>query len=1071
MAKQRHGKSVQSPLGFIAAEGRVGVDRLTCEGMVTPLGIGTATPCYGWRLAGTEKGLRQTAWRVLVASSAEELAADTGDFWDSEWVTSPAQFGVEHAGPRLPEKTSCWWKVMAKVAVAGDRNVMVCSAPASFETGIFTRDGWLGCWAFGGTKPIYLRREFSVPGANPIRRARAYIGATGGKANTYELRVNGRRVGEDVMCPGQTTARRARYRTYDVTSFLQAGANAVGILHTSATIFQLEIVYADGSRQALFLENGWRRFHGGAFVSLRPDGKGESYDARLEPVGWDRAGFDDRAWEEFRLFVAKDFGPRFTDAQQDRVLAFDTFAPRSLHRLDENTHVVDFGQNQHGIVSFRVSGEAGRKITLRFGERLHADGALDPRSVGAPEVDEYTLRGDGEESYQPRFATHGFRYVEVKGWPGDLRPESISAHTVHSDILAASAFSCSNERLNRLHSAAVWSFRSNLVSVPTDCPARERNGWTGDALCHSQADCLNFRMGSFYDKWLTDVADSQNADGSIPWIAPLTAAASSEYNGTVDVPWMAAVVMVPWDYFQATGDVAFLRRHYPTMHRWLDSLLPDRDANGLLQHDLVWGDWCSHAVGQEPEAGAFLATVFYYQCLTRLQEIAGLLGEAADAARFAQQAQASAAGLNRVFRRDHGGYDVGTQTANALALAAGFVPPARRAETVRGLVDNIERRGAMTCGCLGAMVILDALAENQRNDLAFQLVDSTHEGNWGHWLTHGSTTAVEGFYSFIINSQNHAFLAGGLDAWFYRHLAGIQITQPGYAGVRIRPWLCAPLQQVRAQIETVKGLLAVEWRREDGRVMLDVTLPANTEAEIHLPTIDPSAIRVNGSALAANRWLTLAGIQDGCTIVKAGSGEYSFEMSPAPPMLPVGTSSCRPRSSVQAPKPGRPGKPAGGAFALPNEWHVFGPIGRNEPLATNSLTEVPEILDLGGAKLTRQNVKAENGRLDLAPCIGGTAHNRCALVYVPFNLETDGLFYFAAGADYALEVYLDGERLYSTIETTEAVAPALVWEHTVCTTMATERTLTKGRHLLVVRSVSGTGGSALCMGACRRSAD
>ncbi|MEI6073542.1 MAG: family 78 glycoside hydrolase catalytic domain [Verrucomicrobiae bacterium] len=1037
------------------------IDSLTCEGRNAPLGIGTGTPCYGWRFSSDEKGVRQTAYRILVSSSGESLASDAGDLWDSGWVNSPTQFTVEHAGPPLPEKTPCWWKVMARVTVPGNVTLEISSAPATFETGIFKRDSWLGWWASGAGKPVYLRREFEIPSEKPVIRARAYIGATGDKANTYELWINGQRVGDDIISPGQTSPKRARYQTHDVAGLLQAGANAVAIIHTSSLMFQLEIGFDDGSCQAVFPGKGWRQRQDGPFVTLRSDGKGETYDAQLEPAGWERPGFDDSTWAEFAFAapwnLTKDLGPRFLDAQQDRVVALDTFAPRSLQRGADGSYILDFGQNQHGVIRFRVKGEAGRRIVLRYGERLHADGALDPRSLGAPEQDEYILRGGGEETYQPHFATHAFRYVEVKGWPGKLRPEQIEARTVHSDMLAASAFSCSNERLNRLHRAALWAFRSNLVSVPTDCPGRERKGWTGDAHCHSEADCLNFRMGNFYDKWLTDIADFQGADGAIPWVAPDTGA----WNGVVDVPFMSAMVLVPWDYYEASGDVAFLRRHYPAMRLWIDSLHGDRDGNHLLQHDVIWGDWCNHAPNRQPETGAFLATVFYYQCLSRLQKIAAVLNEPGDAARFAQQAQSSAEGLNRVFLRADGGYDVGSQAANALALVSGFVPEQARAGTLRCLVDDIEHHGAMRCGCFGAKVILDVLGDHGRNDLALRLIGSTREGNWGHWLTLGATTAVEGFYGLIVNSQNHAFLAGGLDAWFYRHLAGIQIMEPGYSKVRIRPWVTAPLSNVKAQVETAKGLVVSEWRRENGRLVMKVNIPANAEAEIHLPTAEASTIEEEGKPLLATS--RAVRVSDGWTVVQVGSGEYEFGIVPAPPQHHDAEEEDRAllhrsdgqRESFPGPK-----------FSLPDEWHIFGPIERGDPLSTDLLKAVPASFEVRGVSVVPRKVEAEDGRLDMAPYIGGTANGHSALVYVPFHIAVERVITLNVGADYWFEAFLDGQRLHSTIEPAHAIAPALIREHTVCTTLAVEKAVKKGNHLLAVRFVSGSGGSVLCLGGC-----
>lgn len=812
---------------------------LRCEYRAAPLGIDKPKPKLGWETAEDEPDFRQQAYRIVVASSLSHIDEDLGDLWDSGKVESNEQNAILYGGAALKPATRYWWKV--KVWNERGRE-LGWSEAASFETGLFTIEDW-GCGWLNAEYPnsptavYYERTTFELKQDARVASARAYIGATGSKANAYELRINGRKVGEDLLSPGQTHFRRGLYRTHDVTDLLVGGVNAVGIMHTRKVIFRLDVRYDDGSVDTIVADHTWKRLKKGPYTALRyaggsiSEGKGETYDARLEPVGWDRPGYDDAAWGG----TIPDSGPLLLTAQPEPILCMAEIKPVTVAGLEPGKFVVDFGQNLFGTLSLAVGGPAGTRVILRYAERLGPDGRIDPGSIEAgwlaeaqSHYDEYILRGDAEETYQPRFSCHGFRYVEIAGYPGALTADRIVAKVVHNDLLNDSAFACGSELLNRLHHGAVWSFRSNLVSVPMDCPTRERQGWLGDAHCHSEADLLNFDMAAFYEKWFDDIADCQLDNGIIPLICP-----SEGHEYALDIPWVSAVVFIPWEYYMAYGDKAFLSKHYAMMKRCLDVFKSRLDRDGLLQGSVLFGDW----FGQSKDISKpYLASAYYYRCLTLFSKIANVLGYRADSAAYAERASRIRDGINGAYLKDGRFYDNGSQTANALALHFGFVPAAHKENVLGSLVSDIRSRGTMTVGCLGAEAILAALADNGRNDVAYELATNTRQGGWGYWVEkYGATTAFESFADDR-SSNNHAFLVGGLDAWFYKHLAGISPAKPGYEEIAIKPFVPSGLTHVSAQVRTVRGIVKSSWRKKDGALELEVTIPANATASVHVPS-------------------------------------------------------------------------------------------------------------------------------------------------------------------------------------------------------------------------------------------
>ncbi|MFC4101332.1 family 78 glycoside hydrolase catalytic domain [Paenibacillus xanthanilyticus] len=855
--------------------------RLRCEYMEAPLGVDKPNPKLSWEIACAEGegDVLQSAYRILVASDPSSLDRQVGDMWDSKKVEGDAQNAVVYGGAELASKLRYWWK--AKIWDRQGRE-SAWSEAAFFETGLFNADDWQCRWfnceyPNGPTAVYYERKEFVPRNGARITAARAYIGATGSKANAYELRINGKKIGQDLISPGQTHFRRALYRTFDVTEDLRSGSNAIGILHTRKVIFRLDIRYEDGTSEAIVSDSSWRRRKKGAYVALRyaggsiSEGKGETYDARLAPDGWDMPGYDDSAWGR----PIPENGPLLLTSQLQPIIASRTLAPVSIVSGGAGTFVVDFGQNLFGAVSLSVVGDAGTKVTLRYAESVHPDGTINPGSLEAgwlaepqPQYDEYFLSGKGEERYQPAFSCHGFRYVEVAGYPGSLTADRISALVIHSDIENGSEFACSNELLNRLQHGAAWSFRSNLVSVPFDCPTRERQGWLGDAHCHAEADALNFDMAAFFAKWFDDIADCQLENGIVPLICP-----SEGHEYTLDMPWTAAVILIPWDYYMAYGDKAFLAQHYGLMSSCLSSFRHLLDDAHLLQNNRIFGDWFGSA-GELSKT--FLATAYYYRCLVLLSRIASELGETADEATYSALASRVKAGINAAFLKEGRYYDANSQTANALALYFELVPPACKPAVLGSLVKDVLSRGTMTVGCLGATAILAALAENGRNDIAYQLAASTNQGCWGYWIReYASTTALENF-SDNRASNNHAFLVGGLSAWFYKHLAGISPLAPGYRHIRIKPYIPEDMDHASAQVHTVRGMVQSRWQKGRTQLVVTVAIPPNATAEVYIPSGDRACIQYERLGSDSEQ-RALMRIEGSFAVYAIGSGQHEWK--------------------------------------------------------------------------------------------------------------------------------------------------------------------------------------------------
>ncbi len=708
-----------------------------------------------------------------------------------------------------------------------------------------------------GTPPAFLRKPFMLSRA--VRRARLYATALG----VYELALNGKRVGDQYFAPGWTDYnKRVAYQTYDVTSLLLRGDNVLGAAVAEGwysgrigwlgpnhefygseppkLLAQLEIEYADGERTRVVTDGTWKATAGPDTLADLMDGA--HYDARRELGGWDKAGYDDGAWRaasvyenENRLLVA-DAGPPMRVVEELR--------PRAVAQPRPGVHVFDLGQNMVGWVRLRVRGPAGATVKLRFAEMLNPDGTIYVENLRAIRVtDRYTLKGGAEESWEPRFTFHGFRYVEVTGFPGKPGLGAITGRVVTSDTPTTGTLSTSNPMLNRLQHNIVWGQRGNFLSVPTDCPQRdERLGWMGDAQIFVRTACFNADVASFFTKWMVDVVDAQSPEGAFPDVAPLVLPDKLAAGAP---GWGDAGVIVPWAMYDCYGDLRILATHYGAMARWVEYL---RAANP----DLLWtkkrgndhGDWLS--IDAPTDKGA-LATAYFAQTARMLGRIAGVLGKTDDAAKYEALFGRIRDAFRKAYVDDDGRIKSQTQTLYVLALRFDLMPEALRPAALAHLVSDIEaRKNHLSTGFLGVGHLLPALTENGRLDVAYRLLMNDTFPSWGYSIKRGATTIWErwdgwthdkGFQSPAMNSFNHYSL-GSVGEWMYRTIGGIDTAAPGYEDIVIRPQPGGGLTAARAEVRSMKGPIKTEWTRMGGAFRLRVTVPMNARAAVYLPSAD-----------------------------------------------------------------------------------------------------------------------------------------------------------------------------------------------------------------------------------------
>ncbi|MCX6897136.1 MAG: glycoside hydrolase family 78 protein [Verrucomicrobia bacterium] len=879
----------------VAAQG-VKLTNLRCEYLSNPLGLDVPQPRLSWALESVARAQKQTAYRVLVASDLGDLAKDKGDLWDSGKVASDESGHIEYAGKPLASGAEVFWKVRVWDR---DGHESAWSQPAVWSMGLLKPGDWKGKWigsptaAESGAKnkkeepaPMF-RKAFCIE--KPVRRATAYICGLG----YYELRLNGKKVGDSVLDPAFTRYdRRALYVTHDVTAQLARGTNAVGVILGNGwfnytvdaawyfdeaawrawpkMILQLVIEFTDKTTQTIVSDGTWK-FATSPIISNALL-NGETYDARLERPRWDTTACDDKNWMAAKVVEA----PKgVLSAQMTQpIRATQELKTVKLTQPKPGVFVFDIGQNIAGVAQLLVRGPAGTTVTLMYGESLNADGTVDQKKIkehtydGEFQVDRYILKGTGTEVWRPRFVYSGFRYVQVNGFPGKPTPASLSALVVHTDLESTGNFECSNELLNDIQRCTRWSYVNNFHGHPTDCPQREKNGWTGDAHLAAEAGLYNFEPSASYTKWMRDFHDEQRPTGELPGIVPTGGWGYKWGNGPA---WDSAYVLIPWYLHQYRGDRRILAEHYDRLKLYVD-YLTSRAKEGVVSIGL--GDWCP-AKTKTPVN--ITSTGYYYADAMIVSKIAAMLGKKDDAVRYAALAADIKKAFNQAFfnpkTKQYGG---GTQTALSCALYQGLVEPQYVAGVVSNLVANVAaQKGHLDCGILGAKYLLHALTDNGRADVAYTVATQTTAPSWGNWIKRGATTLWEDWEGK--SSLNH-IMFGDISAWFYETLAGIRPdpSAPGFRKIIIRPAVVGDLKWVRASHDSLHGRIVSDWKHEREKLVLDVTIPANTTATVFIPAKGAADVTEGGKPLGKVQGVKFLRAEDNCVVLAVESGVYHF---------------------------------------------------------------------------------------------------------------------------------------------------------------------------------------------------
>ncbi|WP_423128633.1 glycoside hydrolase family 78 protein [Gaoshiqia sp. Z1-71] len=845
---------------------------LQCERLSDPEGIGVQQPRLSWILQSPARGTMQTAYRVLVASSPEKLAAGRADLWDSGKVLSGQSVNIRYEGKTLKSRTDAWWKVKIWT---GDQE-SEWSEVARFSVGLLYYKDWSGRWIgfdrafpwdredkFSRLSARYFRKEFQV--AKAVQSAKVYIIGLG----LYELYLNGQKIGDQVLAPTPTDySKNVKYNVFDVTEYLSSGENALGTILGNGRYYtmrqaekpykiktfgypkmllQLEIVYTDGSRETIETDNSWKGTADGP-IRTNNEYDGEEYDARKKMPGWNLAGFNDSGWLDAE-YVQEPTG-EFEAQLNPNMKVMHGLKPVSINEIRPGVYILDMGQNMVGWLRMKVRGSAGDQVTLRFAEILDGQGELALANLRDAKVtDVYTLKGTGEELWEPSFVYHGFQFVEITGYPGKPSLHDFEGRVVYDGMETIGTFETSNALINQICKNAWWGISGNYKGMPVDCPQRnERQPWLGDRSTGAYGESFLFDNALLYAKWMDDIKNAQRADGSIPDVAP----AFWRYYSD-NMTWAGTYLMVADMLYRQFGDAEPIVKHYPYMKHWLEYMQSRYMTDRFILTKDSYGDWCVPPATIEEGRGKnanvkypsqLISTAYHYYYLQLMQKFAALTGNENDIPVFAELAGQVKEAFNREFYdAEKASYGTHVLTDNLLACAFGLVPEPDKDRLFKTITDLIEvkNNGHLSTGLIGTQWLMRVLTDNGRADLAFRLATNKTYPSWGYMVENGATTIWELWNGNTaapnMNSYNHVMMLGDLIIWFYENLAGIKSSDesPGFKKIIMKPEPVEGLSFVDASYQSVYGEIKSRWQRKGKTFSWDITVPANTKALVYLP--------------------------------------------------------------------------------------------------------------------------------------------------------------------------------------------------------------------------------------------
>ncbi|RYY54526.1 MAG: hypothetical protein EOO09_13995 [Chitinophagaceae bacterium] len=860
---------------------------LRCDNATNPLGIDASNPQFSWEYTSAARNFRQTAYEVIVAESPEKLAAATAT-WTSGKIESSRSSGIVYQGPALESRKKYFWKL----TTWSGKTEIKPAANADFEMGLLHQSDWSGDWVGFPSGWIgrvhYFRRVFHF--GKEVAKARAYMAGIG----YYELEVNGKKVGDHVLDPATSDfSKRVYYSTYDIKPFLTKEnvlvvAVAPGWYGMPKLRMQVEITFADGT-QEIINSTSVRNVTLGPVISAGIL-DGEAYDARQEKPEWNLPsdtiihGLPNQTWGVAP--VVEPPGGIMSAAQLEPIKVVESFKPVSVKEVLPGVYVFDAGQNMAGWAKIRVKGTKGEKITMKFSETLYENGTVNQENLRtAFATDTYIMKGGDTEEWEPRFTYHGFRYFQVEGLKTKPSLNDYTVRRVRSDVEPAGKFNCSNDLLNRINQMVARTEASNLHSIPTDCPQRdERMGWMNDLTVRIEQAVYNFNLHRLYAKFITDVGDTQGKEGDIKDTAPY------KVGGVPADPVSASFLLLASKSYEYYGNTEIITQHYTKMKGWVD-FLDSRSKDGIVEYS-YYGDWSPPAeFGQKGAAygaisvntpGPLMSTGYYYYTARLMSEMAAVVGKTADQKKYADMAATAMKAFNDKFWDEKvGGYGSNNQSCNSFAVFLGVVSKDRLPRVIDNLVKNVEQYNYhLTTGNLCTKYLLEALTENGRGDVAFRIATQTTYPSWGYMLEKGATTLWERWEyetGGSMNSHNHPMM-GSVGSWLYKYILGIlpDVASPGFDKFTIRPYILSGLDFANGEYKSVKGLVKSSWRKINGSVVMDITVPANSVATVYIPTKDAASITANKKKITGDKSIRFLRNEGESAVYEVGSGDYSF---------------------------------------------------------------------------------------------------------------------------------------------------------------------------------------------------
>jgi alpha-L-rhamnosidase len=889
--------------------------QLTCEYLNNPLGIGVNSPRLSWTLTSDGRNQSQSAYELVVSDNEAEIKKNQGNMWTTGKVMTDQSLHIAYAGKSLQSFTRYYWRVRVY-----DQNGVASgwSAPQWFETALLSTNDWQGQWIGDGSKlpeqeadfykddraPLF-RKTFKTKGK--VTAARLYISGIG----YNEAYINGKKVGDHMLDPGWTGyQQQVLYTIYDVTKDIRNGENAAGIMlgngwynafplrfwgskNLSASLTtgrpcvkaMLRVTYDNGTSEVIATDESWQTIPGP--VVRNNVYLGEHYDARLETNGWSTISPVAANWQS-AVAVTGPAGT-LTPQMQPPIRVTRVVKPVGVVSTKPGVYVFDMGQNFAGVVRLRVKGAAGTKVTVRYGEDKYPDGNVNVMTAvagqiknnnggpGTPAIawqeDSYTLKGTGAvETWAPRFTFHGFRYVEVTGWPGTPTLENMEGLRMNSDLQEDGAFTSSNTMFNKLDKTIQWTFLSNVFSVQSDCPAREKLAYGGDILCTSEAFLYHYHMPQFYSKTIRDHANAQRPLGGITETAPFVGIAdSSPGDKSGPVAYQALYPYLVKKVYEFYGDKRLIEENYADLTKLMKFL------EGTAKDYLHVKDLGDHESLDE-KAIPLAASVFFMEQAKMMSEFAGVLDRNDDKTYYAALAENIRQAIVAKFEdKATGKFEKGTQSAQLYALWSQVLKAGDDAKAVEALVAAFEQRDwHVSTGIFGTKMLFDVLREKNKNDMAYRIANQRTYPGWGHMIENGATTLWETWKeSDNVYSKNHPMF-GSVSEWFYRSLLGINSAAPGFKKIRIKPQPAGDLTYAKGSYKSVYGTIVSDWAIKGNAFSLKVTIPVNTSAEVWVPVTSQGVVNEGGVNAQRVKGIRLLKTENGYAVYEVGSGNYNF---------------------------------------------------------------------------------------------------------------------------------------------------------------------------------------------------